>query len=275
MKITSIGAALAVTTIIGFGAAGTAAATDEVPVQEEGKCYEEYPEYLYERPTYTTQDQIEKEVRTRTATSNNYGYTWSAWSDWSEWSDWPEAGPVWDDGRDRGPAFHGSGYYDNIGRNREKWERQYRYVVVDTRQVETGTEQYGWTEEAPPLEGWTLIDERVSEREVPCPTFPPVVIIPDIDPCLVNPNFCPTTTPETTVPPTTEPEPADDGSDDPEPTTTVVVDTTAPPPAPTTQPPVVTQNRLPDTGNETWIMAAIAAVLIAGGGSLVAATRRH
>ena len=124
----------------------------------------------------------------------------------------------------------------------------------------------------PPPETTTTTTEP--EETTTTTTFPPVVIIPDIDPCLVNPNFCPTTTPETTVPPTTEPEPADDGSDDPEPTTTVVVDTTAPPPAPTTQPPVVTQNRLPDTGNETWTMAAIAALFLAAGGSALAFTRR-
>lgn len=213
-------------------------------VESEG-CYETqvYQEYLYERPTYG--DVIEKETRTRTWNIREW-----QWGDWSEWTDWPGAGPVNDDGRDRGPALHGSG---------TGWERQYRYVVVG--QFQNGTEQYGWTEEAPPLEGWTLIDQREGEREVQveCPpetTQPPETTLPPE-----------TTVPETTQPPTTVPETTTPVTTTPE-TTVAVTD----PPATTTPPP--TGQRLPDTGNETWVMAILAGILLLGGTGLTLLTRR-
>ncbi|MDP4688589.1 MAG: hypothetical protein NWS14_02570, partial [Pontimonas sp.] len=133
---------------LAFSTGGSAQATVS-PEQQEEVCYEQvsYQEYQF-RKTVTTpaveevshveykwdietrteikQPQINKETQTRTATSTNGGRTWSEWSSWSAWADWPGAGPVWDDGRARGPAPHGSGFYDNSGNNREKWERQYR-----------------------------------------------------------------------------------------------------------------------------------------------------
>lgn len=68
------------------------------------------------------------------------------WGEYGPWTDWPDAGPVWDDGRDRGPAGHGSG---------DGWERIYRYVVVDTRVtgytnwVPAGSTPWGLSDAAP------------------------------------------------------------------------------------------------------------------------------
>jgi LPXTG-motif cell wall-anchored protein len=187
------------------------------------------------------------------------------WGDWGPWTDWPGAGPVNDDGRDRGPLPHGEG---------KGWQRQYRYVVVG--QFENGTEQYGWTEEGPTKEGWTLIDQRDSEREVEveCPppptTEPPATTQPPVttQPPTTAP---PTTAPPTTAPPTTAP---------PETTQPPVVVTTVPPTIPPTvaptapPPPPATPTALPETGAETWMIAIIAGLLsMAGLGAMRLARR--
>lgn len=166
------------------------------------------------------------------------------WGEWGPWTDWPGAGPVNDDGRDRGPAPHGSG---------DGWERQYRYVVKG--QFVKGTEM----------------------QEVPCPTVPTTTAPPET-------TQPPTTLPpETTVPPTTQP---------PVTTTTVVIPeesttTTTAPPVVTTVPPTVpptvsptvpptppAPQSLPATGNENWVIAALASLLLLGGTGLTLLTRR-
>jgi hypothetical protein len=131
-----------------------------------------------------------------------------SWSAWGPWTDWPDAGPLPDDGRDRGPLPHASG---------DGWERQYRYVVVgqisvgytswvpagstpwgtsNTRPADTETTQYinaqtrqvagaptvttvlyndgAWTTETLG-DPWMKIDERTSFRngeQIPCDEKP-------------------------------------------------------------------------------------------------------
>lgn len=207
--------------------------------QDTEKCYEEVTIYG---------DIIEKETRTKT--SSDFGRTWS---DYSEWADWPDAGPVNDDGRNRGPAFHGE---DDSGRY--QWYRQYRYVVKG--QFVKGTEM----------------------KEVPCPTVPTTTapsettVPPTTAPPTTQPPYFP---PETTAPPTTQP---------PVTTTTVVISdsttTTTQPPVVTTVPPTVPPSvpptvpppppELPSTGSENWVMAAIGALAIMLGTGAVTLSRR-
>lgn len=208
---------LAVGITLGFAA--TASAVD----QEEVKCYEEVTIYG---------DIIEKETHTKT--SNDYGRTWS---DYGPWTDWPDAGPLNDDGRNRGPAFHGE---DDQGRDR--WYRQYRYVVKG--QFVKGTE----------------------EVEVACPTLPPET------------TAAPTTTvaeTTTTVAETTTTV-AETTTTVAETSTTAPVTTQPATTAPTTTQPIVpaVEPVLPSTGSENWIMAVIAGLLILAGTTAVRFARR-
>lgn len=158
------------------------------------------------------------------------------WGEWGPWTDWPGAGPVNDDGRDRGPAPHGSG---------DGWERQYRYVVKG--QFVKGTKM----------------------EEVPCPTIPETTQPPEMTqpPETTQPPVT-TAPPETTVAPTTTI--VDITAPTAPPTTAVVA--TGPPPTPPAPP---AAQSLPATGNENWVIAALATfALMAGGGLTLAARRR-
>ena len=106
-------------------------------------CYEEVPTYgdVIEKETHTR-------TRTRTRLSKRFRWgDWSNWSDYDDWADWPGAGSVNDDGRNRGPAFHGRGTDTSSNqKSQTEWYREYRYVVVG--EYQNGTESV----------------------EVPCPT---------------------------------------------------------------------------------------------------------
>lgn len=118
----------------------------------------------------------------------------------------------------------------------------------------------------------------VPETTQPPTTLPPETTVP---PTTAPPE---TTVPETTAPPTTAPETTTpETTAPPEVTTTAppVVETSTPPtlpPAPTTPPPPAPRTpaptQLPETGAETWIMALLGGLALAGGTGLVRLARR-
>lgn len=172
MKRILAGGLLAAVTLLGGLAFTNGSAAATVDNEQPEVCYEteSFVEYQY-RKTVTTPaveevshveyrwdietrqktygDVIEKETRTKT--SDNWGITWT---DYGPWTDWPDAGPVNDDGRNRGPAEHGK---DLSGR--EQWYRQYRYVVVG--QYQTGFT--GWTSAG--STDWGLSDTPPADTE--------------------------------------------------------------------------------------------------------------
>lgn len=198
--------------LLAVGLTLPAAATDQPEVEV---CTEVVlvPEYLYERyvpqsheePVYKTQYEVDKFTRTREFKLHPYG--WGPWSTPTSWQPtgshlaWVDvvAAPVWKD------------HADGFG-----WEREWAVLATgQTRQVQTGTvtvedeplrEEYGWTEEGPELEGWTLIDQRDREDvvEVECPV-PPTTVPPVTEPPVTDP---PVTTPPVTEPPVVTPPPA-------------------------------------------------------------------
>ncbi len=95
----------------------------------------------------------------------------ASWSEWGPWADWPGAGPLNDDGRNRGPGLHGSGDYGPES-------AQYRYVVVGSYVISSTIKTSDWRPETagPPAgEGWEVIDKQfVDGEQIPCPQPPPV-----------------------------------------------------------------------------------------------------
>lgn len=256
MRITTtLVAIIAATVAVGVATATPTQATDA------DLCYEQQ-----ERPIVKVEHRYEKETRERSRETVN-----DKWGEWSAWTDWPGVGP-----RDWGDVPSPlEGDHDRRNDRTSITDRDFRYVIVDSREVVVGT-------------------ETVSV-EVPCPTVPPTTEPPVT-------TVPPTTEPPvTTVPPTTVPDGCPPGEypqsyDDDAPCGPVdpcvgidaetgmgttlwgiqpcgtPVETT-PPTVPPTTPSVGTPS-LPETGGETWVMAAIAGFLVAAGFGATRLARR-
>lgn len=168
------------------------AAAEQTDSGQGEQCFAQVDEFIFERtnqsfdwerhvPIFETENRYEKEVRIKG-------------SDPEIWTDWPGAGPrAWGwDGRKEGP--HSSSFTYEGQRVRSD---RYRYVVVDTREVQVGTttetatttenvppagdgwelvgaassmETTDWVTEAPAGDGWVQVDQRTVDGErIPCP----------------------------------------------------------------------------------------------------------
>ncbi len=238
---------------------------ETTPAVEEVKVTEY--RWPIEIRTEILQAQINKETRTILPVNPTV---------WTSWTDWPAAGPVWDDGRTRGPAAHNSVTPGTVG------YREYRYVetgltrlyvpprytawtgagftawsATNTKPSDTATTRYGKVEE------WTRITQEyipgfdtefyytgLAEEGIGGSPYAADAIWIEENPGEPWMQFnerqsvralevpCPpvTTVPETTVPPTTTPE-------------TTVPETTPP-------------TTIPD---ECWINSDPTSVIAAGG----------
>lgn len=274
MKRIIIGVLAAAVALTVFGSGTPASATNDT--SDEEVCYETVNVYG---------DIIEKEVKGNIQTRDR--------GDWKntgtfDWIDWPEAGPVNDDGRSRGPGGH-SDTFDQTGSGNgstRKQSTQYRYVVVG--QFVKGTKQV----EVPcPTVPTTIPETTVPETTVPETTIPettvpettvPVTVPPPVDPCPdVDgvPSYPQTYGPDAPCGPT---DPCVGINPDTGLGTTLwgvqecgTPVTTTPGAAPTTAAVATSTGSLPSTGAETWIMTLLGGLALTGGFGLTRLARRR
>lgn len=209
----------------------------------DGKCPgPEIPEWTEPQyPPFNPQPCTEYRLEKKTSTWDADTGTWSAWTDW------PGAGPLdWGQMPAERTGHHG-------GEHKKDGDRHFAYVAVAERAVTTGE------------------CEPTTTTQPPVTTLPPETTLPPVT------TLPPETTqpPVTTAPPTTQP-PATTTTTVPPVITTTVPPTIPPTVAPTLPPPPppAAPTELPKTGAETWYMALIGLLMLAGGSGLIYATRR-
>lgn len=156
-------------------------------------------EYIRQVTSFDTQHQIEKQVRGNIEHSSTLG----VWTSPFDWTDWPNAGPVWDDGRFRGPGGHSGTFTSSHDGHTDTYRAtEYRYVETGTtrlvpngttterrwsasapgdpwtatgasRTVAGTTESSGWVRTPPAGEDWKFVEERTSDGvRTPCDEKP-------------------------------------------------------------------------------------------------------
>ena len=113
-------------------------ASSRLPLSNGGKCYEQVSQYKYQRETYKTQYQYQKQTSERSR--NDKHDAWGPWSAWTWWS--PALVPVVV--RPTSAVLE-SGDHDGQNDNNSTYDRDYQYVPNGvTEQVANGYENSGW-----------------------------------------------------------------------------------------------------------------------------------